>query len=262
MENLWAVALKEAKEPDDLYWYAFHYFQTLFHSLGPKADVSETNILSHDLPDVLRSDRRMMGAIFAGALIAMINHESPNTDAKMPFIEVPAKQQWQLDEIIISQAGITGAALLTSDLVLTRVSEWERTDLAKYRRWLKALDRAARIHQQRMSAPLSDPYLKEVKRVAVQQLKPVVARVKARISKMRVWPTPQEIVAAFEEETWSAQAPLILSHHHNRELWLRFYRRDPVAHLHLSAEKLFDAFTAFVGSHNPDYVRKKISSLK
>ncbi len=53
-----------------------------------------------------------------------------------------------------------------------------------------------------------------------------------------------------------------LSHEHNRELWLRFYRRDPVAYLHLSAERLFDAFAASVSMHDAEYVRKKLSSLK
>jgi hypothetical protein len=263
MENPWALALKEAKEPDDLYSFAFRYFQTLFRSLSPKADVSGTNIFSHDLPDALRGDRIMTGVMFAGALMAMLDHESPNSDAKMPFIEVPVKQQGRLDEIIIAQGAITGAALLTSDLVLRRMSEWERTDMPKYKRWLKALDKAARVHQQRTSAPLTDPYLKEVKRVAVEQLRPVVARMKAKFAKQRRLPTEQEIVEAFAEETRDADAPPFLSHSHNRELWLKFYRRDPVAHLHLSAEKLFDNFSAFVGMHgNAEYVRKKISSLK
>jgi hypothetical protein len=192
-----------------------------------------------------------------GALIAMLDHE---TDCGV-LDDIQRELHAQLDEIIIEQGEITGAALLTSDLVLSRVSEWERTDYRKYKRWLKSLDKASRVHQQRTPAPLDDVLLPEVKRVAVEQLRPVVARLQERFAKQRRTPTPEKIVEAFAEEIQSADVQF-LSHPHNQELWLRFYRRDPVAHLHLSPERLFDAFAAFVSMHDGEYVRKKISALK
>lgn len=199
----------------------------------------------------------MMGATITGAVVAILDHE---THCGV-LGDVPADLHARLDEIIITQGAITGVALLTSDLALSRVSEWERTDLRKYKRWLKALDKAARIHQQRAAAPLQDVALPQVKRLAVEQLRPVVSRLQERFAKQRRTPTPERIVEAFAEETRGPDVPF-LSHAHNRQLWLRFYRRDPVAHLHLSAERLFDSFAAFVSMHDAEYVRKKISSLK
>jgi hypothetical protein len=90
-----------------------------------------------------------------------------------------------------------------------------------------------------------------------------VARLQERFSKERTLSKKldEEILDAFRDETDDPDVPF-LNHPHNRNLWLQFYRRDPVAHLHFSAEKLFDEFTAFVTMHNAEYVRQKISQLK
>jgi hypothetical protein len=256
MSNPLALALSQSPTPDQMYARAFAYFRSIFNS-HPQADVRRSNIFGHDLPEGIRRDRRMMGATITGALVAMVDHE---TGCGI-LGDVPAERHPQLDDVIIEQGAITGVALLTSDLVLSRISEWERTDLRKYKRMLKALDKAARIHQKWAAAPLDDVFLPEIKRLAVEQLRPVVARLQDRFAKQRRTPTPERIVEAFAEETQGPDVPF-LSHEHNRELWLRFYRRDPVAHLHLSPERLFDAFTAFVSTHDAEYVRKKISSLK
>jgi hypothetical protein len=256
MGNPLAIALRESPTPERMYAQSFAYFQSVFGS-HPHADVSRSSIFSHDLPHGIRQDRRMMGATMTGALVAMLDHE---TECSI-LGEVPAELHAQLDEIIIKQGAITGVALLTSDLVLTRVSEWERTDHRKYKRWLKSLDKAARIHQQRTAAPIEDVLLPRVKQVAVEQLRPVVARLQERFAKQRRLPTASQIVEAFAEETRNPDVPF-LNHEHNRDLWVRFYRRDPIAYLHLSAERLFDAFAASVGMHDPEYVRKKISSFK
>ena len=253
VENPLAIDQRESQGPDELYRRAFQYFKTIFDTI-PEADVSKTSLFSYDLPEEIRSERRMMGAVITGALVAMLDHETHTG------IQVTPELHTKLDEIIIQQASITGAALLTSDLVLSRMSEWERTDYRKYKQWFKSLDKAARIHQQRTTAPLDDPLLKIVKPLAVEQLRPVVARMQERFARQRLTPKEEEIVEAFREETRNPDVAF-LNHEHNRELWLRFYRRDPVAHLYLSPERLFDAFTAFVKMHEPEYVRKKISSL-
>jgi hypothetical protein len=104
-------------------------------------------------------------------------------------------------------------------------------------------------------------FLKVVKPVAVEQLRPIVARLKDRFARQRREPTEEQILAAFAEETQNPEAPF-LNHPHNREWWLRFYSRDPVAYLHFSPERLFDEYTGFFTTHDPEYVRKKISSLK
>lgn len=250
------LALAFIQSPDRMYAQTFDYFQSVFRS-RPRVDVSRSNIFAHDLPEGIRQDRRIMGEVMTGALVAMLDHK---TQCGV-LGDVPAELHLQLDEVIITQGAITGIALLTSDLVLTRVSEWERIDHLKYKRWLKALDKAARIHQQRAAAPLEDVALPQVKRLAVEQLRPVVSRLQERFAKQRRTPTPEKIVEAFAEETRGLDVPF-LSHEHNRDLWLRFYRRDPVAYLHLSPERLFDAFTAFVSMHDAEYVRKRISALK
>src|SRR5260370_37367199 len=123
MGNPLAIALRQSPTPDEMYRHAFAYFQAVFCSHA-RAEVSRSSILSHDLPDALRGDRRMMGATITGAVVAMLDHE---TECGV-LGEVPAELQPQLDEIIIEQGGITGVALLTSDLVLSRGSEWARTD--------------------------------------------------------------------------------------------------------------------------------------
>jgi hypothetical protein len=259
MELPLAIAARESKGPDELYGRALQYFQTRFCS-RPEADMSRVSLLSHDLPD---KERAMMGAVIAGALVAMLDHKTHCGDlSKVPLVLMPPELQGQLDEIIITQGPITGHALLTSDLVLSRVFEWERKDYGKYKRWLRALNKAARVHQGKMTRPLTDPFLGEVKQAAVQQLRPVVARMQEKFAKQRRMPEGQQIVAAFDEETRNNPDAPFLSHAHNHELWLRFYRRDPVAYLHLSPEKIFDEFTGFVGTHDPEYGRQKISLLK
>jgi hypothetical protein len=256
MESPLAIALRESKGPDDLYGHAFHYFQTLFRS-HPNANVRTISVLSHDLPAPLARDRRMMGTVFSGAIVAMLDHEA---DCGV-LNEIPAELHAQLDEIIIEQGAVTGAALLTSDLVLSRVSEWERTDYRKYKRWLKSLDKASRVHQQLTAAPLDDVFLPEVKRRSVEQLRPLMSRLQERLAKQRRVPSEQQIVAAFEEEARSPEATF-LSNPHNHQQWFRFFSRDPVSYMYLSPEKLWDEFTGFVKSHKAGYVRKKISALK
>jgi hypothetical protein len=255
MSNPLALALSQSPTPDQMYARTFAYFQSVFRR-HPQADVRRTNILAHDLPEGIRGDRRMMGATMTGAIAAILDHE-----AKCGVLgDVPAPLLPQLDEVIIEQGAITGVALLTSDLVLSRVSEWERTDLRNYKRWLQGLDKAARIHQRKKAAPLNDPLLAVVKPLAVEQLRPVVSRLQERFAKQRRTPTPEKIVEAFDEETRGPDVPF-LSHEHNRQLWLTFYRRDPVAYLHFSPERLWDEFTGFVTTHKPGYVRKEVSKL-
>lgn len=243
-----------APTPNEMYQRAFEYFAGFFRPHGAQ-DVSTVNLLAFDLPETIREDRRIMGAVMTAGVIAILDHE---TQCGIQG-DVPTELHQQLDEIILKQCGITGNALLTSDLVLSRASEWERTDYRRYRLWLKALEKAARIHQQRTPAPIDTVFLPAVKKLAIEELRPVVARIRERFARQHRTPSEQEIVEAFAKETHNPDLPF-LSHKHNRKLWLRFYQSDPVAYLNFSPERLFDAFTAFVTTHEPEYVRKKISA--
>jgi hypothetical protein len=175
---------------------------------------------------------------------------------------MPREIRGQLDEIILAQGAITGTGLLASDLVLMCVLEWERADSRKYRRWQRALDKAARVRQGTTAAPLKDPFWREVKRRAIEELRPVVARLRERLSAKRRDVSEGEIVDIFAEEARDSGAPF-LSYALNHGLWLRFCKREPLAFRHLSPEKLFDAFVALNSGHNdPEYVRRMISLAK
>lgn len=261
MENPLALVLKESHENEDaLFRNTCLYFQGLFQS-RPHADVRAIDLLSLDWPEGLSRDPRMMGAAFDGIILAMLDHET-HTGNPTDLFPVPPELQATFDEIIISQGAVTGDVLLTSPLALSRVCEWGRKDYSKYKRWLKALDKAARIHQQKTSAPLNNPFLPDAKRVAVEEFRLVMTCIKERLSRKRRTPSEQELITALDEETRNNPDTPFLSKPHNREQLLRFFRRDPVTNLHLSPERLFDAYAAFISTHDPEYVRKKISSLK
>jgi hypothetical protein len=265
METPLAIAVRDSKNPDELHAHFFRYFQALFR-LRPEADVRGANILAHDFPDTLFDDRMIFGVAIAGALMAMLDHQM-NLGAKAPFVPITREHFKTLDEIILEQAAIAGGILLTSDLVLRRVLEWERMDERKYARWSKALRKAARVHQRKTAAPITDPFARLVKQEAVEQLRPMWARLREKFAKQRRVPSPKEVEDAFKKEAIGPDAPPFVSNAQNHQWWLRwleFHRKDLVKiALGYSVEKVFDSYAAFVFGHSsPEYVRKKISSLK
>lgn len=252
MSNPLAIALRQSPTPDQMYRHAFGYFQAVC-AIHPDANMRGINILAHDLPEALRANRALLGATMSGAIAAILDHE---TQCGI-LGDVPTNLHAPLDDIIIEQGEIVGATLLTSDLALGRVAEWERSDSRKYERWLKALGKAARVHQRRQAAPITDPILKDVKRAAVPQIRLVMNRMKERFGNERRTPTDAQIVEAFIRELDSPDVPW-MAHEHNRRFWLDFFRRDPLTNLHLSAERLYDAYDAFVrGSNSPNRAGRK-----
>jgi len=265
METTLAIAVRKAKSPDDLYGQFFRYFQMQFRRLLAGGDVRGTNILAHDFPDTLFSNRIMMGAAITGSLVAILDHET-SLGEQAPFVPLCPHEE-RLDEIILEQAAIAGAILQTSDLVLSRVIEWERTDDRKYDRWLKALNKAARVHQRKTAAPITDRFSRKVKQNAVEQLRPMWSKLREKFAKQHRVPTPEQVKVAFEKEARSPDAPRFVSHPHNHQLWLRWLdaQRKNLVRMVLtcSVEKVFDSFAAFASGHtNQEYVRKKISLLK
>jgi len=258
-----SIAIRQSVDPDERYAAAYLEFQTLFRT-KPEADVSLIQLPSH-LTNFVYSNRELLGATITGAILAMLDHEKNRGDwsekslLELPPIvkEMPAGIRERLDEIILTQGAITGTGLLASDLVMTRVLEWERSDNRKYTAWLRALEKVRKIHTRRTAVPLTDPFWREVKRIAVEQLEPFMRRLKERFSKSRRYKR-DEIVTAFEEEAKHPDSPSLIRD--NLERWLCFFRREPEEYLHCSPEKLFDEFVAVMTTHKADYVRKTISS--
>jgi hypothetical protein len=266
--------------PDDLCRESFKHFQTLFRSSQAKArEMQEIQLISY-LPANVYQDRGTLGAVITGAMMATFTHQAETRDVdarclpaaialgsaetmeeiKMCLACLPDDACHQLDEIILRQGVLTGSGLLASDIVLMRVLQWERHDLAKTERWLRALRKAARIQQRKQAAPLSDPFWNEVKERTLDQLRPIVARMRAWYKGKRENPTRAEIVEAFAKE--SSNPDLSILTESNRDLWMAFCCYNPQAFLRLSAENLFDEFVGYVTSHGSEYTRKKISSRK
>ena len=266
--NSLPTAIRSAAEPDARFAEAFRQFRELFR-LKPDADVSNIRLLSYITGNEF-VHREILGAVITGAVLAMLDHEKDRGDwAEKSLLELPAivdsvpgKIRDRLDEIILAQGGTTGEELNASDLVWRCVLQWQRTDSRKHKRWLRALDKAARVRQGTTAAPLKDPFWRDIKQRAVEELRPVVKRLRERLSAKRKDVSEEEIVIIFAEEALDSGA-LFLCHPLNHELWIQFCKRDPLGFRHLSPEKLFDAFVAFSSGHNdPEYVRRMISLAK
>jgi hypothetical protein len=266
MDSLQAIVASSRNSPDELYRKAFVHFQGLFHS---KTDVSKVQLPSH-LPETVYNDRRVLGVVITAALMAMLDHRRKiGGAATADLIEIlagsltmPAELQEQLDDIILQQAATTGAGLSASDLVLSRMLDWERHDFGKFNRLLRALNKAARIHQRMTPTPLTDPFRHDVKERALTELRPVMKRLQDEFKVRRREPSGIEIIAAFEREA-SKPELFFLNNPHNLGLWLDFLRAhpdNPLSLLSSGAAEVFDNFVAFATSHESDYTRRKVSS--
>jgi hypothetical protein len=268
--NSLPTAIRIAADPDARFAEAFRKFRALF-KLEPDADASNILLPAYSLyvPDLGSPNREALGAAITGAILAMLDHaeERARGDwAEKSLLELPgivhtmpAEIRDRLDQIVLAQGEITGGGLCASDLVLARILYWEQNDGRKYDRWLAALAKASRVRRRETYVPLVDPFWHEVKRAAVEQLRPFVTRLKERVGRLRRCGT-DEIFAVFESEAKHPDSPPLLTDEHNLERWLCFFRREPAEYVLFSPEKLFDEFVAFVTTHKVDYTRKMISS--
>lgn len=253
------------RSPDEFYASAFRYFQTIF--AGTNGDVSQAQLPSY-IPDDIYRDPAMLGCAFTAALVAMFERRAKSTDdwSKLSRSELlayvalmPSGLVAQLDAVILNQGEVVGTLLFTSDLVMSRVLSWEREDYRKTKRWLAALDKAARIHQRKKKAPLKDPLLRGHKREALKQLNPAIRRLQEKFQKQRSAASPNAVLCAFFREASNPDLPF-LSSDHNLRLWMDYCLKNPIPFLTESPANLFDGFVGFVTQHEPDYARKKIST--
>jgi hypothetical protein len=259
------------KDLGQLYREAFLGFKEQFRRTTK--DVSRIQFASR-LPAWLYTDPQSLNAVVTAGLLAMLDHRAK--DSKISAIALPdvelytrrimpeamPKAAHQLDDIILQQVAITGMGLINaSDLVKGRARDWERGDYPKYKRLLRALDKAAKIHQGKTRAPLDDPFLREAKEQAVKELRAVLNRLQKKFKAERQpeRSTEAAILKAFEEEANKPELEF-LSDSHNLTRWIEFLRTDPFSVLTSSAAELFDCFAAFVSGHKPDYTRRKYSS--
>lgn len=263
MDSLMALVKSSRRSPDKLYAKAFLHFQALFRSL--KGDVSTVQLPSH-MPESVYGDRRTLGVVITAALVAMLDHRLKTGGAKIALkkllwytLLMPPGTLVQLDDIILAQASTIGVGIFASELAHSRFLDWQQDDYPRFKRGLRALDRAARVAQQMMPTPLTDPFRREVKERALTELRPAVKRLQEGFKMRRQQPNQKQILKEFTEE---ARRPefTFLSNEHNLNLWLRFLSTDPLALLDRSAAELYDDFTAFVTSHSSDYTRRKVSS--
>jgi hypothetical protein len=265
MNSLEALIESSRNSPDELYTNAFLYFQALFLRLT--ADASKLQLPSH-LPESAYNDRQVLGLVITGALIAILDHRL-NTGTAAPaeilvlvHMEImPTHIREQLDDIILDQMGTLGGGIFASELAHSRWFEWERHDYSKVKRGLRALDKAARIHQRMRPTPLTDPFRHERKEQALTELGPVLKRMEEEFKSLRRQPTDDQILKAFEREASKPELSF-LSNKHNLNLLLESLRTNPRSLLSWSAADVYDNFYAFITKHKSDYTRRRVSSRK
>src|ERR1700730_1536764 len=263
MDSLEVLVESSRNSPDELYSKAFLYFQALFRPL--KADASKVQLPSH-LPESVYSDRQILGLVITAALIAMLDHRVKTGGATivspelLVYIEImPPETREYLDDIILDQMATLGAGIFASEVAHSRSLEWQHHDYGKVKRCLRALDKAARVHQRIMPTPLTDPFRRKVKQRALTELRPTLKRLQEEFKARRRQPTADEILETFVREASNSEFSF-LSNSHNLGLWIEFLRINPLSLLSSSAVDLFDNFAAFVTSHKSDYTRRKFSS--
>ena len=257
-------------DPVSIYRQSFAHFREAFAKTT--GDVRWLPLPSV-VPPGFYDDPPALEPSLTGALLAMLDHTVAVPKlATMAFSLVSSYVLTQmpkslpeaaaaLDQIVLAQLGICGLAILFGcDLVKSLTYQWERNDYDKYKKMLRALDKAARVHQGKLAAPLGGPFLPDVKAVAVAELTPVLALLQARFKKQRTDATPEQIWNAFLEEVRDTPTPWLVDRH-NLALWQRFIREHSERMLMATAPALFDEFVAYITKHSdPEYVRQRFSS--
>jgi hypothetical protein len=254
----------ETTAADALYTEWFGRFQNLFANC--KGDVSKIQLLSYIPDDELLASRAALGAIVSAALLAMLDRKRSSGGSSLIVAEIPASIALMppdllstLDEIILEQGSRTGSKMQSSELVMTRAMHWEVYDYRKYKRWLRSLDKAARVQAGFTTPLLDDPFLRDVKKAALEQLSPLVARMKDWYRKRRRVASSDDIVMQFCAEVRVGSFPW-LSLPHNHAKWIAFLKKHPESIVTVSAPELFDSFVAFDSGHEKNYTRQRYSS--
>jgi hypothetical protein len=245
-----------------MYDESFVFFQMMFR---PKADVTKIQLQSH-LPGSVYQDRRVLGTILTAAIVAMLDHRcrsggrSLTPDELLAVVKLIAPPQliWNLDEIIIAQLGSLGGGLLASDLALMRFIHFQQHDYKKQQRALRAMDKAAKVAQMKTARPLTDPYLREAKALAIKELQPVLETVRERFRLRNRRATTAELVQAFEQEARNPGQPF-LNNPHNLVLLLEFVKQNPIVLDEADAPEFFDAFVGCTTKHDAEYARQRVS---
>jgi hypothetical protein len=245
---------------DALYVEWFHRFRAIFTDCA--GDVSKTRLIAH-MPEEAYRSRAAMGAVISAAILAMLDKKMGTGGESTTLAELPAYPTIMppeiltvLDEIIVEQGKRTGTGLLASDIVMTRVLEWEKYDRVKTTRWLRALDKAARVQARETPVPLDDPFRRMAKRKAVEELRPAILRLQKWFKRQRVQPSKESVVEEFQRIVRDLELPFTC-HDHNFQLWTNFARARTLSLVTLSPERLFDEFAGFVEGHDSEYTRKK-----
>ena len=274
MDTLATLVENLRDSPDELYGTSFLYFQSLFRDL--KGSTASKIQLPSYLPGNIYNDRRALGLVIEGAIMAMFDHRVKVDPAKNRSAvkrarrfaengvlvythEMPSEHREQLDEIILDQAAAIGASIFASDLATSRFLDWQHHDCPKFRRGLRALDKAARVDQQLMPAPLTDPFRHKNRKAVIAELRPVLKRIQDEFRARHAINAEAEVLKAFEREASNPDLPF-LSNPHNLNLCLRYLRNNPLHLLSISAADLYNELAAAATSHSIDYTRRKLSS--
>jgi hypothetical protein len=180
---------------------------------------------------------------------------------------IPVRALSKFDALILNQAETLGWRLFTSTRVLERLSLWEQwpngAELFMYLG--RALAKASQIVQKRVLPPIDDPDLVSVQIHTTEELRGVLREMKAVLSVKRNT-SDTDILESFIRivSESSPQFPLLAA---NVVRWQAFLEKNPASiRSRMSAKRsapasLFIDWLAFCKGHEPETIRKKISSL-
>ncbi|MGC1687726.1 MAG: hypothetical protein WA734_19010 [Candidatus Acidiferrales bacterium] len=175
----------------------------------------------------------------------------------------------KLDNIILRQAETLGWRLLISTRVLNRISLWDAevngSDL--FMRLGKALAKYVKIVQRKELPPVDDPDVISAQTQTVRELRYVLRGIKQEYSGRHSSPNARQLLESFvrivsdlRENLPSLKANLLR--------WVWFFDENPSilkAHIirtRLSPSVLFLEWYSACKGHEPETLRKKISSMR
>ncbi len=175
----------------------------------------------------------------------------------------------KLDRIILRQAETLGWRLLISTRVLRRISMWDADENGSdlFIRLGKALAKYVRIVQGKELPPIDDPDLVSAQAQTVRELRSVLPRVKQEYSAMRSSPNARKLSESFVRIVTDSKEKLP-SLKANLLRWVWFFAENPamlkaqIIRKRLSPSGLFLEWYSFCKGHEPETLRKKISSMR
>lgn len=174
----------------------------------------------------------------------------------------------KLDKIILRQAETLGWRLLISTRVLHRISMWETIENGSdlFVQLGKALATNVRIVRRRKLPPIDDPDLVSAQTQTTRELKFVLRKMKQEYSAMHRAPDAEKLSASFVRIV-SGSSENLPSLSENLLRWIAFFMEDRAAlkkHVmakRLSPTALYLQWLSFCKGHDPETLRKMISSL-